>query len=64
MTIAASDQPEAVPASLLTDFPQASRQSDSYTLFFAAPAREFTEALPLGNGRLGAIRASGTDRRI
>jgi len=35
--------------------------SPATTIWFAAPAKEFTESLPLGNGRLGAMMFGGVD---
>ncbi|POH57362.1 glycoside hydrolase family 95 protein [Arthrobacter glacialis] len=45
---------------LLTDLTSASRTSDAHTLWFDTPAQEFTQALPLGNGQLGAMCYGGT----
>ncbi|ALO65829.1 hypothetical protein AS189_04130 [Arthrobacter alpinus] len=44
---------------LLTELPAASQTTDAHTLCFDAPAQEFTQALPLGNGRLGAMCYGG-----
>ncbi|HOM60658.1 MAG TPA: glycoside hydrolase family 95 protein [Anaerohalosphaeraceae bacterium] len=33
---------------------------NSYTLWYSAPAKKWTEALPVGNGRLGAMVFGGT----
>ena len=35
--------------------------SPETTIWFAAPAKDFTESLPLGNGRLGAMMFGGVD---
>jgi len=40
------------------DFPSASPET---TIWFDAPANNFTESLPLGNGRLGAMMFGGVD---
>jgi len=35
---------------------------DAMTLWYAQPATEWTEALPIGNGRLGAMVYGGIER--
>ncbi|MDR1817203.1 MAG: glycoside hydrolase family 95 protein, partial [Puniceicoccales bacterium] len=35
---------------------------DTHTLVYDAPAKWWTDALPVGNGRLGAMVFGGTDR--
>lgn len=53
-------------AVLVLPAPKASAQaSDSPTLWYGRPATQWTEALPLGNGRLGAMVFGGSvDERI
>lgn len=40
---------------LLDSLPVVPQGTDAHSLWFDAPAQEFTQALPLGNGRLGAM---------
>lgn len=47
----------SVPLSARTDAPEAAN-----TLWYKTPAREWEEALPLGNGRLGAMVWGGIER--
>lgn len=39
----------------------AGRQESDWVLWYRSPAREWTEALPVGNGRLGAMVFGGTE---
>jgi alpha-L-fucosidase 2 len=41
---------------------QAPAKDSSNTLWYKSPAREWEEALPLGNGRLGAMVWGGIER--
>lgn len=50
---------KATAGEILTDLPAVSTLPDAHTLWFDAPAQEFTQALPLGNGRLGAMCYGG-----
>lgn len=59
MAPSAPGTPDIASATLLSDLPESSREADAHTLHFDAPAQEFTEALPLGNGRLGAMCYGG-----
>lgn len=45
---------------LLTDLRPRRQAAAAHTLWFDAPAQEFTQALPLGNGKLGAMCYGGT----
>ena len=36
------------------------KQADDYRLWYDEPAEEWTEALPIGNGRIGAMVYGGT----
>ena len=40
------------------------QQPASLTLWYTQPARTWTEALPLGNGRIGAMDFGGTSREV
>src|SRR2546423_11309494 len=40
---------------------EGSEASPDLALWFDAPAQQFTESLPLGNGRLGAMLFGGID---
>jgi alpha-L-fucosidase 2 len=41
---------------------QAPANDNTNTLWYKSPAREWEEALPLGNGRLGAMVWGGIER--
>jgi len=41
---------------------QAAETSDALKLWYTQPAREWTQALPIGNGRLGAMVYGGTQQ--
>lgn len=43
----------------MSDAPSA---PDSLRLWYTSPAREWTDALPLGNGRIGAMVFGGVER--
>jgi alpha-L-fucosidase 2 len=47
---------------LLLGFPLASLAQSPLTLHYDAPAKAWTEALPIGNGRLGAMVFGGVWR--
>ena len=40
-----------------------SRADGNLSLWYRQPANAWTEALPIGNGRLGAMVFGGTDKR-
>ncbi len=40
---------------------QVERASSDLVLWFDAPAKDWTEALPVGNGRMGAMVFGGAD---
>lgn len=50
------------PAVSFEDKSTSDLDSTSLELWYTAPAEEWTEALPLGNGRMGAIVFGGTER--
>jgi alpha-L-fucosidase 2 len=51
--------------SLLSYFPVRGAETNTLKLWFAQPAEKWTDALPIGNGRMGAMIFGGvTDERI
>src|SRR5690349_19433601 len=49
---------------LLLSFPFSGIGQSNETLWYAAPGREWTDALPVGNGRLGAMVFGGVNSEL
>ncbi|MCD8538429.1 MAG: glycoside hydrolase family 95 protein, partial [Leadbetterella sp.] len=56
-----SFRPALILVFLFLNFPLFAGEPE-VTVLFRAPARSFTESLPLGNGRLGALVYGNTSR--